>query len=174
MNMLVLKKRIVKVLKKRIAFFFVNNVFYGTFPSFWPIKRNLLNWAGMEIGSGAKIVGPVRITGDLKVGENTWISTGFTVHGNGSVIIGSHCDIGPDVTFLTGSHKLGSHERRAGVGLSFRIIINDGIWIGGRSTFVGDIEIGKGCMIGASSLVNKSCSDDLLIAGIPAKIVKKL
>ncbi len=87
MNMQVFKKRIVKVFKRRIAFFFVNNVFQGTFPSFWNIKRNLLNWSGMEIGSGTKIVGPVRIFGDLKVGKNTWISTGFTVHGNGSVII---------------------------------------------------------------------------------------
>lgn len=164
----------IKGFKRRIACFFVNNVFQGTRPSFWSIKRNLLNWAGMEIGSGTKIVGPVRIFGDLKVGENTWIGTGFTVHGNGSVMIGSNCDIAPDVTFLTGSHKLGSHERRAGVGLSFRIIINDGIWIGGRSTFVGDIEIGNGCIVGACSLVNKSYCDDVMIAGIPTKIVKKL
>lgn len=167
-------RRITKALKRRIACFFVNNVFQGTMPLFWGIKRNLLNWVGMKIGSGTKIVGPVRITGDLKVGENTWIGTGFTVHGNGSVIIGCNCDIGPDVTFLTGSHKLGSQERRAGDGLSFQIIINDGIWIGASSTFVGDIEIGKGCMVGACSLVNKSYSNNVIITGIPAKILKKL
>ncbi|MHC1717131.1 MAG: transferase [Acidaminococcaceae bacterium] len=163
----------IKGLQRRIACFFVNNIFQGTMPNFWSIKRNLLNWAGIEIGSGSKIVGPVHITGDLKVGENTWIGTGFTVHGNGSVTIGCNCDIGPDATFLTGSHELGSHERRAGKGLSFQIIINDGVWIGGRSTFVGDIEIGKGCIVGACSLVNKSYSDDVIVAGIPSKIVKK-
>jgi|GEM_PF-2811799 len=34
---------------------------------------------------------------------------------------------------------------------------------------VGDIESGKGCALGACALVNKSCVDNLLIAGVPSK-----
>lgn len=164
----------VKGFKRLIAFFLVNNVFQGTRPSFWEIKRILLDWAGIKIGSGTKIVGPIRIFGDLKIGENTWVGTSLTVHGNGSVIIGSNCDIGPDVTFLTGSHELGNFARRAGEGRKFQIIVNDGSWIGSRSTMVGDIVIGKGSVVGACSLVNKSFINDVLIAGIPARIIKEL
>ena len=56
-------------IKKRVALFLVNifNIlFCGTKPYFWNIKRNLLNWAGYSIGENTKIVGPLRIFGNLK------------------------------------------------------------------------------------------------------------
>lgn len=163
-----------KGFKRRIAFFFVNKIFTGVKPRYWDIKRYLLNWAGMSIGKGTKVVGPLRIYGDLVIGENTWVGTGFTVHGNGLVVIGNNCDIGPDVTLLTGSHEIGNTERRAGKGVTFRIKINDGTWIGAKSTLVGDIVIGIGCVVGASALMNKSCDNNVLVAGIPARVVKRL
>jgi acetyltransferase-like isoleucine patch superfamily enzyme len=158
--------------KRRIAFFFINELFYGVKPNCWTIKRNLLNWAGFNIGEGTKVVGPLTVYGDLEIGKNTWIGTGFKIHGNGIVKSGSNCDIAPDVTFLTGSHELGDAGRRAGAGRKFRIIVNDGTWIGARSTLVGDIEIGKGCVIGACALVNKSFLDNVLIVGVPAQETK--
>jgi maltose O-acetyltransferase len=161
-------------IKRKIAFFLINRFFCGVKPCYWKIKRNLLNWAGFEVGKGTKIVGPNRIYGNLVIGENTWVGTGLTVHGNGSVIIGDNCDIAPDVTFLTGSHVSGDVERRAGHGCKFIITIKNGTWIGARSTFVGNIEIGKACIVGASALVNKSYKDNILIGGIPSKVIKEL
>lgn len=163
-----------KGIKRRLAFFLVNKIFCGVQPNYWEIKRCLLNWAGINIGNGSKIVGPIRISGDLNVGSNTWIGAGLTIHGNGLVVIGSDCDIAPDVTFLTGSHEIGYNERRAGRGLCFNIKVNDGSWIGALSTLMGNIEIGKGCVIGACSLVNKSCPDNIIIGGNPAKTIKEL
>jgi len=161
-------------IKKRVALFLVNILFCGTKPYFWNIKRNLLNWAGYSIGENTKIVGPLRIFCNLKIGDNCWVGTDFTVHGNGTVIIGNSCDIAPDVIFLTGSHKIGDSRRRAGEGLNYEIKKGDGVWIGARSTILGNIEIGSGCIIGACSLVNKSFSDNKMIAGIPAQVIKEL
>jgi acetyltransferase-like isoleucine patch superfamily enzyme len=114
-----------KGFKKRVAFFLINELFYGVKPNCWTIKRNLLNWAGFNIGEGTKVVGPLTVYGDLEIGKNTWIGTGFKIHGNGIVKSGSNCDIAPDVTFLTGSHELGDAGRRAGAGRKFQIIVND-------------------------------------------------
>ena len=163
-----------KGFKRRIAFLFVNKVFCGVKPRYYGIKRRLLCWAGIDIGKGTKIVGPIIVYGDLTIGQNTWIGTGLTIHGNGTVIIGSNCDIAPDVTFLTGSHEFGDAARRAGEGVKFQLIVNDGTWIGARSTLVGNIEIGKSCVIGACACVNKSFMGNVLIAGVPAKEIKRL
>ena len=94
-----------KSIKKRIVICIVDHVLAGT--RSFPAKRKLLRSIGYEIGENTKIVGPIRNTGTLRIGANCWIGSGLTVHGNGTVTIGDNCDIAPDVTFLTGGHRMG-------------------------------------------------------------------
>ena len=154
--------------------FLVNNILTGTRPCFFDIKRRLLNSIGYKIGEGTKIVGPIYCTGDLSIGKDCWIGTNLHVHGNGIVIIGDSCDLGPEVRFLTGTHEIGPIERRAGKGYNTTIQISSGCWIGGCSTFVNDITIGKSSVIAACALVCKSVEGNTLAGGIPAKAIKKL
>lgn len=161
-------------LKRRIVDIAVNHLFKGTNDKHWDKKTKLLRWIGHDIGEGTKIVGPITIYGHLKVGHNCWIGTDFIVHGLGNVSIGNCCDIGPEVRFLTGSHKTGDKCRRAGEGVSHSIVVEDGCWIGARTTFVGDITVHKSSIIGACSLVNKDIQCNVVAAGVPIKEVKVL
>jgi maltose O-acetyltransferase len=105
-------------------------------------------------------------------GENCWIGTGLTIHGNGTVTMGSCCDIGPDVTFLTGSHELGDANRRAGKGKTFDVTIGNGVWVGARSTVMADV--GDGSAVAACACVSKTVGENLLVGGVPAKIIREL
>lgn len=163
-----------KGLKRRIALGLVNRLFASTNPSTFNIKRKLLNWCGIEVGRNSKIVGPLRVYGNLKIGENCWIGTNFTVHGNGNVKIEDNCDIAPDVTVITGSHEIGDKNRRAGIGKNSDVVIKKGTWICAKTTILGGSIIGESCIVGASSLVNKSIENNILLAGVPAKVVKQL
>ena len=160
---------------KKIIFLFLINTFMST-TRFFKIKNILLEWCGYEIGRGTKIVGPINIARNtcLTIGENCWIGKNFTIHGHGDVSIGSNCDIAPEVLFITGSHIVGDESRRAGEGISFKISIGDGCWVGARATLMENITIGKGVVVGSCSLVNKSISKNLIIAGVPAKELKKI
>lgn len=164
----------VKGIKRRIAFFLVNNIFCGTHSYTFPIKRILLNWCGIYIGRGTKVVGPLRIYGELEVGENCWIGTDLKIYGNGKVTIANNCDIAPSVTFLTGTHEIGDYTRRAGKGKNGNIHIGDAVWIGGNSTIISDIIIKRSSVIGACSLVNKDIPSNVCVGGVPAKIIKNL
>ena len=55
------------------------------------------------------------------------------------------------------------------------IIIRKGSHIGFRATIHArhDLEIGKNCMIGAMSFVNKSIPDNTTAVGVPAKVIKE-
>lgn len=158
--------------KRIIALFLVNHVFVGI--RSFERKRRLLNAIGYQIGEGTKVVGPIFCTGKLIVGTNCWIGRNLTIHGNGTVIVGKNCDIAPDVTFLTGGHKIGSPERRADVGESYTIRVEDGCWIGARATLLQDICLGKGCVIAACACVAKDVLPNTLAGGVPAKEIKKL
>ena len=158
-------------IKKRIVIYLINHILTGT--RFFSAKRNLLRSIGYEIGENTKIVGPIYNTGTLHIGANCWIGCNLTVHGNGTVTIGDNCDIAPDVTFLTGGHQMGDHNRRAGKGESYRITVGSGVWIGGRVTLLLNTSIGDGSMIAACACVCKDVPADTLAAGVPAKVMKE-
>lgn len=52
------------------------------------------------------------------------------------------------------------------------VIIHDDVWIGELVSILPGVEIGKGCIIGANSVVTKSIPDFCIAAGNPAKIIK--
>ena len=52
-------------------------------------------------------------------------------------------------------------------------MIGDGTWIGTNVVRVGNIQIGKHCVIGANSVVTKDIPDYSVAAGIPAKVIKR-
>ena len=103
----------IRSLKRRTALFLVNHVLTGTRPCFFETKRRWLNSIGYSIGEGTKVVGPMECYAKLKVGRNCWLGKNLKINGNGTVEIGDNCDIGPEVTFQTGGHQIGTSERRA-------------------------------------------------------------
>ncbi|TDX94483.1 maltose O-acetyltransferase [Chryseobacterium daecheongense] len=159
----------------RILAIFIINTFLCT-TRFFSLKRFLLNISGIQIGKDTKVVGPIHIgtVAQVVIGEDCWIGSGFKVYGNGIVIIGDKCDFGPDVAFVTGSHEIGTAERRAGAGISFSLSVESGCWIGARVTIVGNTTVGRSSIIGATSLVNKDIASNVIALGSPAKEFKKL
>lgn len=158
-------------LKRKISFFIINNFLSGT--KFFNIKRLLLNWSGYKIGKNTKIVGPLFITSELKVGDNTWIGKNLNCYGNGVVNIGSNCDIAPNVTFSTGGHLIGDESRRAGQGVNYNIVVSDCCWICVNSTLCKNITIGKSSVVAACSCVIDNVDSNVLVGGVPAKVIKK-
>lgn len=164
----------IRGIKKKMCLFLVNKVFKGTKVKYFEIKRKLLNLAGYSIGTGTRVVGPVEWLGSVQIGSDCWIGKNCRVNGNGRVIIGDRCDIGPEVTFQTGGHEIGTAERRAGMGRVFRQTIGNGVWIGGRSTICNDAEIGNGCVIASCACVTRSIEDNVLVGGVPARVIRRL
>lgn len=152
----------------------VNNIFKGT--HFFEVKRFLLNSSGMKIGKGTKVVGPFVVgnCANIEIGSDCWIGTGTRVYGDGRIIIGNNCDIAPDVAFLTGTHIVGTDVRRAGQGLNCSIVIEDGCWIGARSSIMGETHIECSSVVGACSFVNKNVPANCIVAGVPAKVIRRL
>jgi maltose O-acetyltransferase len=54
------------------------------------------------------------------------------------------------------------------------VTIGDNVWIGGSVTILPGVTIGNGVTIGAGSVVTKDVPDNVVVAGNPAKIIKRL
>ena len=164
------------LIKRKIAISLVNTILRGHW--FFPLKRNILDWGGFQIGKESSVVGPIRSTGILIIGSNVWIGANLTCYGQGTVEIEDNCAIAPDVTFLTGGHEIGDRKRRAGRGRTTNIRVRKGSWICARTTVVGTIEsnmeIGEACVVAAGAVVTKNIENNKLIGGVPAKVTRDL
>jgi maltose O-acetyltransferase len=141
-------------------------------------RRICLKFAQVEIGKNVLVCGRGWIYGRgcLHIGSNTWLSPGVIVytHLNAPIKIGSNCDIGPGVEFITGGHFIGVSSRRAGEGTAKTIVVNDGCWIGAGARIFGGVSIGKGAVVAAGSVVIHNVPENVLVAGVPAVVKKKL
>lgn len=141
------------------------------------MKRKLLAFAGAGLGAnvrmmGLKVLGPF----DLQVGDNTFIGEDTFLVGaiDSSIRIGRDCDISSKVTLVTGTHELTPDgEKMAGEGFGKDIVIGNGVWIGIGSIILGGVTIGNRAIIGAGSVVTKDVPDYCVVAGNPARIIKK-
>lgn len=116
------------------------------------------------------------IKGLLKIGENTSIGEFNNIRAaGGSITIGCNCLISQYVTIVASNHNIdnssliidqGWNENKTGV------FIEDDVWIGANSVILPGVNIGKGAIIAAGSIVNKDVMPYTIVGGVPARFIK--
>jgi len=153
-------------------------LFFGLLPATraFGLKILLLRNAGFYVDDGVRCVSSARffLSGRLVIGADTWIGHEvLVVGGRADIVIGAFCDIAPRVTFASGSHQIspgGPHV--AGAGYSLPISIGNGCWICTGATILGGTIIGERSIVAAGSVVKGVFPADVLIGGVPARIIK--
>ena len=82
--------------------------------------------------------------------------------------------LGHEVSIITSSHEIGPTERRAYGSVAEPVVIEPGAWIGARATLLPGVTIGKGAIVGAGAVVTRSVEADTLVAGVPARMLRRL
>lgn len=143
---------------------------------FFALKRTLYRFAGMNIGKNVRIASSAKFvgTGNIFVGDNTWIGEDVIIVCTSEVRIGRNCDIAPRVYIGTGTHIIDPHgEHIAGSGISRPVNINDGCWLCVNSTILPGVSVGKKTIVAAGAVVTKDTNDFCIVGGIPASIIRK-
>lgn len=82
--------------------------------------------------------------------------------------------IGPNCHISAMSHEIGDENQRAGRTYIKDVVIGHGAWIGADVKILPGVTVGKGCIIGAGSVLTKSTEDNSLYVGVPARKVKNI
>jgi len=93
----------------------------------------------------------------------------------GGITIGENVMIGPNVTIITEMHRIQEIERSMrdqGVE-SAPVVIENDTWIGANSVILGGTVIETGVVVGAGSVVTKSVKEFEIVAGNPARVIRK-
>ena len=108
----------------------------------------------------------------ISIGKNVFINHDCTFLDLGGIIIEDDVLIGPKVAIVTENHPIDSSNRKS---LDLKAIhIKRNAWIGAAATILPGVTIGENAIVAAGAVVNKNVPDNVIVAGVPAKIVKKI
>lgn len=131
-------------------------------------KAELLGFA-----EGSSIYDSAVVLGNVKVGKHTWIGPNVILDGSGGLEIGEYCSVSAGVQIYThdsvnwaisGGKKPYEYARTK---------ISDHCYIGPNTIIQRGVEVGKGCIIGANSFVNRDIPPNCKAYGNPV-IIKEI
>ena len=113
----------------------------------------------------------------IKIGNNVGIS-GATIYARKGITIGDNTMIGGNAKILDNDfHPLDVEARladdRSQIGTR-EIVIGRNCFIGCNSLILKGTVLGDGCVVGAGAVVAGKFEDNCVIAGNPAKVIKRL
>lgn len=125
------------------------------------------------------------------VSATYWCSGSVLLFGEGSTSNGFHCVLGNNSSvveiakdcMLSSGIWIYTHDQHAVIDIDAKEQINipeddrymkigPHAWIGQDAMVINSASVGKGCIVGAKSLVNKSVQDFTAVGGVPAKLLR--
>ena len=139
------------VLRKQLydTFSLMGGVFESTIS-----PKAIIGSFGNYIEIGCNIMSGSVLTNDVQIGIGSLINLNCTI-GHDS-IIGDFVEMSP-VVHISGNCQISSYTS-----------------IGTNATILPRISVGKNVIVGAGAVVTKNISDNCMVAGVPAKIIKEL
>jgi len=138
--------------------------------------QDFINLYGCRIGDNTKIGPFVEIQKNVTVGRNCKIqSHSFLCEG---VCIEDEAFIGHGVMFINDRYPRASTEAGAlQTEADWKVVptfIKKGASIGSNATILCGVTVGEGAIVGAGSVVTKDVPPHTIVAGNPAKIIRKI
>ena len=139
-------------------------------------RRDFLAKIFGKIGEKCNILPPFKCDYGfhIEVGENFFANYNFIVLDGNYVRIGDNVWIAPNVGIYAAGHPLDVEDRIGGEEYAFPVTIGDNVWIGGGVTIIGGVTIGRNAVVAAGSVVIRDVPPDTLVAGNPARVIRKL
>jgi len=150
--------------------------FNGSVPSDPDARRRILDDLLGSLGDGAEIRPPFHCDYgyQIHIGARTFVNFGLVALDVAPIRIGDDVQIGPHVQLLTPTHPLEPELRRAKWEAAEPITIGDNVWLGGGVVVCPGVTIGADTVVGAGSVVLRDVPAGVLVAGVPARVVRSL
>jgi maltose O-acetyltransferase len=142
-------------------------------------KRRLVLYENVHgsasLGSNVQLIGP---KSSFYIGEGSYINEAILATGTKAIIsIGERCAIGYRVSIKALTHNAinpcPNHNGQIEM-IEKDIKIGNCCWIGDNVYIREGVSIGNNVVVGANSVVTKSFENNVVIAGVPARIISKI
>jgi acetyltransferase-like isoleucine patch superfamily enzyme len=138
------------------------------------IRERLSEIIGQPIEESTTIFTPFHTNfgRHIRLGKQVFINHGCTFLDLGGITIEDDVLIGPQVNIITENHPINPKERKM---LDLKsVLIKQNAWIGANATILPGVTIGENSVVAAGAVVTKNVPPNTVVAGVPAKVIKKI
>lgn len=170
------KTRLIYEAGYRILYSFTVGNLYRQFhySSFVSLNASIRNKPFVAIGKKVRVNRSANLwCKKITIGNNVGVGAGSNLFGD--ISIGNDVMIAPNVSIMGGGHGTKISDtpmKNQKVTSKGGIIIKDDVWIGANTVILDGLEIKKGSIIAAGSVLTKSTEEYGIYAGNPAKLIK--
>lgn len=111
---------------------------------------------------------------NIEIGDCFFSNMNLVILDGAKVTIGNNVFIAPNAGIYTAGHPLETLPRREGLEYAYPVTIGNDVWIGAQACILPGVTIGDRSVIGAGSVVTKDIPSDVLAAGNPCRIIRRL
>lgn len=122
----------------------------------------------LRLGRGITFYNP----SNIYLGDNIYIALGCWFSASDLIEINNEVMVGPYCIFSSSNHTRVNSSYRYGKPNKAPIYIGNGSWLGGHCAILKGVSVGKGVVVGANTVINKSIPDNSFFAGNPGKVIK--
>lgn len=109
-------------------------------------------------------------TGNVKFGRNVIIMPGCLMMSAGGITIDDDVQIAANVQLISNNHDLKYRH----IITCKPIHICRGAWIGAGATILPGVTVGENAVVGAASVVTHDVESNTIVAGNPAKLLRRI
>lgn len=110
----------------------------------------------------------------ISIGNNVATNNNIFICSCGMITIKDNVLLGQNITIMDfEAHGIPPDKRRE-VGEISRVLIEENVWVGNNVTILKGSRIGKNSIIATHAVVSGEFPDNVIIGGVPAKVIKKL
>jgi acetyltransferase-like isoleucine patch superfamily enzyme len=110
---------------------------------------------------------------NIHVGKNVFINYACSFNDIGGITLEDDVMIAARVNLVTAGHPLDPAQRRHGITYQ-PITIKRNVWIATAATILAGVTVGENAVVAAGAVVTKDVQPNCMVAGVPAKVVKRL
>ena len=125
-----------------------------------------------DMGEGSRIITPLKGVrfNKVKIGRNVVINSDCLMMAAGGITIEDDVMIAANAQLISNNHDLDNRW----IITCKPVHIGRRAWIGAGATILPGVTIGENAVVGAGSVVTKDVEPDTIVAGNPAKIIRKI
>lgn len=109
---------------------------------------------------------------NITVGKNVFINAGCQFQDHGGIVLEDGVLIGHNTVIATLNHDQDFRRRSSLIPKPVRICRD--VWIGAGCVICPGVTVGEHSIVAAGAVVTKDVAPDVVVAGVPARVIKRL